>query len=234
VTAGEGDAALETPGHGDEPLRAIVCDFGGVLTTPLVDAFAGVQAAAGIPPEALGRALAAIAAADGRHPLFELETGRMTERAFMARIEQALADDLGHDVAMIDFGEMYFSHLHPNGELIDYMRARRREGYRTALCTNNVREWEPRWRRMLPVDEIFEVVVDSAFVGVRKPDPEIYELTVARLGVPAPECLFIDDLELNCAAARELGMSAVQFTGTGEALEAVSALLRDRGRPGPR
>ena len=51
-----------------------------------------------------------------------------------------------------------------------------------ALLTNNVREWEPLWRSMLPVDEIFELVVDSAFVGMRKPDPPIYELTIARLG----------------------------------------------------
>ena len=51
-----------------------------------------------------------------------------------------------------------------------------------ALLTNNVREWEPRWRAMLPVDEIFETVVDSAFVGCRKPDPEIYGITLERIG----------------------------------------------------
>jgi len=222
-----------TGGDTRGPLRAIVCDFGGVLTTPLVDAFAGVQAEAGIPPEALGQALADIAAADGRHPLFELETGRMSERTFMTRLERALADHVGHEVRMVDFGEMYFAHLRPNGELIEYMRARRQDGYRMALCTNNVREWEARWRRMLPVDEIFEVVVDSAFVGVRKPDLEIYQLTVERLGVSARECLFIDDFEVNCAAARQMGMSTVQFTSTEQALAEVTEVLRDRGRPLP-
>jgi epoxide hydrolase-like predicted phosphatase len=208
-----------------------VCDFGGVLTTPLVDAFAGVQAQAGIPPEALGRALADVASTDGRHPLHELETGRMTEPAFMARIEQALAKELGHEVHMVDFSEMYFSHLRPNRELIDYMLACRREGYRMALCTNNVREWEARWRRMMPVDEIFEVVVDSAFVGVRKPDPEIYALTVQRLGVTAAQCLFLDDFEVNCAAAREAGMTAVRFSSTEQALGEMAALLEVRGQP---
>ena len=54
-----------------------------------------------------------------------------------------------------------------------------------AILTNNVREWEPLWRAMLPVDEIFELVVDSAFVGMRKPDPRIYELTLERLGLRA-------------------------------------------------
>ena len=58
------------------------------------------------------------------------------------------------------------------------MASLRAAGYRMALLTNNVREWELRWRALAPIDEIFELVVDSAFVGVRKPDPEIYELTV--------------------------------------------------------
>ena len=65
-----------------------------------------------------------------------------------------------------------------------------------ALLTNNVREWEPLWRSMLPVDEIFELVVDSAFVGMRKPDPPIYELTIERLGdgIAPRDCLFVDDV----------------------------------------
>ena len=63
------------------------------------------------------------------------------------------------------------------------MRELRQRGYRLAICTNNVREWEPLWRAKLPVDEIFDVVVDSAFVGFRKPEPAIYQLTLERLGV---------------------------------------------------
>ena len=97
--------------------------------------------------------------------------------------------------------------------MIELMRDLKGRGYRMALLTNNVREWEPLWRAMLPVDEIFEVVVDSAFVGIRKPEPEIYELTLERIGggIGAAECLFVDDVEDNVAAARQLGMTAVQF-----------------------
>jgi putative hydrolase of the HAD superfamily len=89
-----------------------------------------------------------------------------------------------------------------------------------ALLTNNVREWEPLWRSMLPVDEIFELVVDSGFEGIRKPQPEIYELTVERLGdgVAAAHCLFVDDVEVNVAAARELGMRAVHFRDNDQAI----------------
>ena len=109
--------------------------------------------------------------------------------------------------------DVWWRNLERNPETIELMRELKGRGLRMALLTNNVREWEPRWRPMLPeLDEIFEVVVDSGFVGMRKPEPGIYELTLERLGgVPAAECLFVDDMELNCEAARELGMAAVQF-----------------------
>ena len=94
-----------------------------------------------------------------------------------------------------------------------------------ALLTNNVREWEPLWRAMLPVDEIFEVVVDSAFVGMRKPEPEIYELTLERLGVPAETCLFVDDVEVNFEAARKAGMSAVHFRDNEQAIAEIQKAL---------
>ena len=58
--------------------------------------------------------------------------------------------------------------------MIEYMHELRGRGYKMAICTNNIREWEAQWRAMLPVDEIFDVVVDSAFVGSRKPEPRIY------------------------------------------------------------
>ena len=107
------------------------------------------------------------------------------------------------------FKERYFDGLHPNEEMIALMAELAGAGYRMAILTNNVREWEPIWRAKLPVDEIFETVVDSAFVGMRKPDPAIYELTLERLdGIAAAECLFIDDTEVNCVAARELGIRA--------------------------
>jgi putative hydrolase of the HAD superfamily len=105
------------------------------------------------------------------------------------------------------------------------MRDLRGRGYKMAICTNNVREWEPLWRAKLPVDEIFEVVVDSGFVGYRKPEPQIYELTLELLGVPAPAALFVDDIETNCTAARELGMQAVWFQTTEQAIAEMERAL---------
>jgi putative hydrolase of the HAD superfamily len=106
------------------------------------------------------------------------------------------------------------------------MRKIRDGGRRMAMLTNNVREWEPLWRSMLPVDEIFELVVDSGFVGMRKPDAAIYKLTLERLGgVPAEECLFVDDSDVNVEAARELGMTAVHYRHNDQAIGEIRAAL---------
>jgi putative hydrolase of the HAD superfamily len=206
-------------------IEAVLSDFGGVLTSPLRDTFRAFQDSSGISLASLGSAMAAVAARTGAHPLFELETGRLTEADFLAGLAAELTEQLGRTVELHGFGEAYFNHLDPNERMIEYMRSLRGRGHRMAICTNNVREWEPLWRAMLPVDEIFEVVVDSAFVGVRKPEPEIYRLTLERLGVNADTALLVDDIEANCDGARELGMQAVWFRSTEQAIEDIEAVL---------
>jgi len=203
-------------------IEAVLSDFGGVLTTPLIESFAGLQGESGITLEAVGMAMARVTQRDGRHPLYELETGRMTERDFLDRLGQELGAELH------GFGARYFANLHANEELIAYYRDLRERGLRLALLTNNVREWEPLWRPKLPVDELFELVVDSAFVGLRKPDREIYDLTLERLALPAAACVFVDDLDVNVAAAREVGMVGVHFRDTGQAIAQIEAALSQR------
>ena len=123
--------------------------------------------------------------------------------------------------------DVWWRNLERNPDAIELMRELKGRGLRMALLTNNVREWEPRWRPMLPeLDEIFEVVVDSGFVGMRKPEPGSYELTLERLGgVAATECVFVDDMDLNCEAARALGMTAVQFHDSEQARAEIEAVL---------
>jgi putative hydrolase of the HAD superfamily len=216
-------------------ITAVICDFGGVLTTPLVRTFLAFQEQSGVSLERLGSAMARLAREpDGEHPLFRLEKGEISEAEFLG----ALADALGGDVMLDGFGERYFEHLHPNEEMIALMRRLRERGLRMALLTNNVREWEPLWRAKLPdIDEIFEVVVDSAFVGMRKPEPGIYELTLERLGgVAANDCLFVDDIDANCEMATELGMTAVHYRDNEQAvreIEAALGLLPRRASPDP-
>jgi putative hydrolase of the HAD superfamily len=203
--------------------RALITDFGGVLTSPLHEGFLAYQEESGVSLEQLGRAMARATEEHGDHPLFQLERGEITEAEFRGRIEPHLED--GFDLTRLR--TVYFERMEPNQTMIELVRELRGGGVRTALLTNNVREWEPLWRSKLPeIDELFEVVVDSAFVGVRKPDPAIYELTLERLGVGADECVFVDDLEPNCETARALGMLAVRFESPGQAAPAIrSALL---------
>jgi putative hydrolase of the HAD superfamily len=201
----------------------LICDFGGVLTTPLQAGFLAYQEESGVSLEELGKAMGRAAEEHGDHPLFMLERGEITEAEFRQRIERHLED--GFDLARLR--TLYFERLDPNAEMIEFVRELRGRGVRAALLTNNVREWEPLWRSKLPeVDELFEVIVDSAFVGLRKPDPAIYSLTLDRLGGVAPErCVFVDDLDVNCETARELGMAAVRFESARQAISAIEAAL---------
>ncbi len=206
-------------------IEAVVSDFGGVLTSSLMQGFARIQADTGVPADAFGVALARATATDGRNPLFELEVGAITEDRFLATLERELEAGLERPVALHGFGERYMAALEPNEALFAHYRALHARGIRMALLTNNVREWEPLWRSKLPVDEIFETVVDSGFVGLRKPDPAIYALLLARLALPASACVFVDDIKVNVDAARALGFAVVHFQDTEQAIAELDRLL---------
>jgi putative hydrolase of the HAD superfamily len=214
-------------------IRVVISDFGGVLTTPLLRSFAAFQDHTGIPADALGHAMQRMAERRGEHPLYELERGRLTESEFLGGLGTELEVELGHPPELHRFKEIYFEALDPNQPMIELMRAVRDRGLRMALLTNNVREWEPLWRSMLPVDEIFELVVDSAFVGLRKPEPAIYELTLERMrardglaDLEPGQCLFVDDVEVNVEAARELGINALRFRSNEQAIPEIESALR--------
>jgi putative hydrolase of the HAD superfamily len=202
-------------------IEAVVCDFGGVLTTPLLSSFVAVQDEIGISPEDLGKAMRAATEERGENPLFELERGEMAETEFLELLADALEPPAGHRPHLHRFREIYFEALHPNEEMIGLMRELKGRGLKMAMLTNNVREWEPLWRSMLPVDEIFEEIVDSAFVGRRKPEARIYELTLERIGMPAEACLFVDDLQPNIEGAEAAGMAAVRFRDNAQAIDEI-------------
>jgi putative hydrolase of the HAD superfamily len=206
-------------------VRAVVSDFGGVLTTPLIESFMAFQDQTGITTETLGKAMQAATEANGQNPLFEMERGEISEDAFLALLTEQLEPLLGHHPEMHRFREIYFEALDVNPPMIELMRELKGEGYRMAMLTNNVREWEPLWRPMLPVDEIFEMVVDSGFVGCRKPEAKIYELTLERLGESAGACLFVDDVLVNCEGARKAGLQAVHFQDNEQAIPEIRAAL---------
>ena len=206
-------------------IQAVVSDFGGVLTTPLIQSFMAFQDQTGITTETLGKAMQAATEANGDNPLYEMERGEITEVIFLEQLTDSLEPLLGHRPEMHRFKEIYFEALDPNPPMIELMRTLKVAGYRIAMLTNNVQEWEPLWRPMLPVDEIFETVVDSGFVGCRKPESKIYALTLERVGAAAGSCLFVDDVEVNCEGARRAGMTAVHFRSNEQAIAEIRAAL---------
>lgn len=209
----------------------VISDFGGVLTNPLVEAFRAYERHTGLTMSQLGEAMAAVAETDDLHPLYEIEKGTITEREFVEIMSQAVLSATGVEIRFDSFADIYFGALHANEPMLAYLRGLI-GGHRLALLTNNVREWEPRWHAMIPVDEIFELVVDSGFVGTRKPEPEIYALTFERLrgleglgDLDPGECVLVDDIDVNCHGAERFGFRAIHFRNTEQAIAELGALL---------
>jgi putative hydrolase of the HAD superfamily len=164
------------------------------------------------------------------HDLHMLETGRLSEAEFFRRLCERHEAAGGPHIDSEHVRELIFAErAEASATMVDTVRQLRNAGYRTALLTNNAREWEPMWRAHIPVDELFDVVVDSSVVGLRKPDPAIYTLTCARLGLQAGECIFVDDLQCNVDAAAELGMEIVHCMNPTDAADVVARRLL--GRP---
>ncbi|MPY54787.1 HAD family hydrolase [Streptomyces acidicola] len=207
-------------------IDTIVVDYGGVLTNPLVETFAAFAGLAGIDAGDLAQAFLTATERHGETPMAALETGAITERQMVDRILAELPEGAGRILADgRSFGELWFRGRRPNEAFLEFLRGLRGDGYRLALLTNNVREWEPLWRAQLPVDELFDVVVDSHREGVRKPDPAIYRILLERLDTTPQHCLFVDDTEENCTAAAELGIRSVRFADTDGAVREISTLL---------
>lgn len=204
-------------------VRVIISDFGGVLTNPLEEAFLRYQADSGVPLEELGTAMFRIGERDGENPLYRLEKGELSYAEFEQSVADELAGQLGTAVDFGQFAEAYFAALEPNQPFLDFLFEYKSDGGRLALLTNNIREWEQRWRAMLPIEELFETVVDSGFEGTRKPERRIYELMYERIvaldglgDIEPAQCVLVDDIEINCTAAEEFGFRSVRYHGEAE------------------
>lgn len=207
-------------------IKAVISDFGGVITDPLIEGFTRAHAELGIPVEDLGTAMRLAAERHSEPPLWTLERGQLTEPEFIGELEAILTEVTGTPVELDGYGRRLMDALEPNTPLLDYYRRLRdKHGLRLAVLTNNVREWQPIWRPRFKIDELFELVVDSGFEGTRKPEPEIYVRTLSRLGLPGGACAFVDDVEVNVAAAREAGMRGIHFRDTAQATAELESLI---------
>lgn len=192
-------------------LQAFIFDFGGVFTDSPFTAVHDFAGELGADPRALTQIVFGPYESDSEHPWHRLERGEITLHDARLHIrELGKAQALDVDIFTL------FKRMEGEGAgsgaraaLVERVRGLRRQGFRTAMITNNVREFGEGWRSLIPVDELFELVIDSSAVGLRKPDPRIFELVLRELGIPAPACVFLDDYAGNLVAARALGLRTI-------------------------
>jgi putative hydrolase of the HAD superfamily len=190
-------------------IRAVLLDFGGVYTTSPFGVFVEAAAELGATP---GQVLGLVFGPydrDTDHPWHRLERGEIPLLDARQQIMK-LASDAG-----LAFDPLVILARMARGGgarevVVAATRRLRERGLRTALVTNNAREFSAGWRSLIPIAELFDAVIDSSEVGVRKPDPAIFALALRELGGVAPEeTVFLDDFPGNVAAARALGMHGV-------------------------
>lgn len=208
-------------------LEAAIFDLGGVLTTSVLASFVDFERSIGVPEGSLLRAFAeGYSESREEHDFHLLEIGKITEAEYYRRLELHLRDATGMDVRLpedpVQVRRSLFRGLRRNDEMIETAR-RISLHYKAGLLTNNVREWGG-WRQFYP-QEIFDVVIDSSDVGLRKPDPAIYHLTCDKLGVEPGRTAFVDDIKANVEGAARIGIHGIHFTDNDAVLAELARLF---------
>jgi len=194
--------------------KGLLVDYGGVLTTDLFASFRSFCELEGIEPDEIGRRFRHDP--ECRAMLIGLETGRLPEAEF----EPQFAAVLGVDgVGLID---RLFAGSSPDEPMLDAVLRARRSGIRTGLISNS---WGTRRYDREHLAELFDGIVISGEVGIRKPAPEIYAIGAERIGLEPSECVFVDDLPFNLEPAAELGMATVHHVDTPETIGELERLL---------
>jgi putative hydrolase of the HAD superfamily len=207
-------------------IRAVIWDYGGVFSGSPFDAMAGVAREMGVDP---GRYLEIVFGPydhDTDHPWHRLERGETTLVDARAQIiEIGRREGIDSDPFHL-FTAMSRGGGGMRDEVVAFARELKHSGLGCALVTNNALEFRDYWRRSIPLDELFHHVIDSSEVGLRKPDPKIFELALERLGVPAESAVFLDDYPGNVEAAQRVGIHGLLVTDAyGDALAELGRLL---------
>jgi len=193
-------------------IEAVFWDFGGVFTGSPFYHLENYARSLGTTNERLLEHVFGRYEANGDHPWHRLERGEGTlADALEAAAEACRADGIEGFTFEGFFKAMTGTNSDERRELVvSKVRELNEAGIQQAIITNNAKEFGDMWRKLIPVDELFEAVVDSSAVGMRKPDLRIYQLALDQLGVSNPETsVFLDDFEPNVAAARQLGIHGI-------------------------
>ncbi len=208
-------------------LRGIITDWGGVLTTPILTTVRAWIEADGIDWESYRAVMRlwvsqAYDEASSPNPIHALERGECSAEEF----EQILAAQLlrvdGTAVVADGLLRRMFAASRPVPAMYDTIRTLRAAGFSTALLSNS---WGCEEYPRADFPELFDTVVLSGEVGMRKPEKEIFLHAAQTLGLTPAECVFVDDMEANVAAAQACGMTGVLHTETAATAQALQDLL---------
>jgi len=206
-------------------IKAVLFDFGGVFTLSPFSAVEMVAKERGIDPMHFSEIVFGSYHLDTDHPWHKLERGEIALEQTRSDI-MALARQSGLEVDLWDvLIKMANGGNMVNAQIVKLLADVKQAGYQTAIVTNNVKEFSSSWQAMIPMQHV-DVVVDSAFEGVRKPDPAIFNLTLQKLSgqLSAGQCVFLDDVQSNVEAAIAVGMQG--FVVTANPDETVSTLRK--------
>jgi putative hydrolase of the HAD superfamily len=199
-------------------IKAVLWDFGGVILTSPFDAFAEHERSAGLPE---GFIRGVNATNPHANAWAQLERREITAEEFNLAFEaEALA--LGGTVSGAQVLELLAGDIRP--EMVSALHRVKDAGYAQACLTNNVATGVTRPE----VDEVmslFDVVIESSKLGIRKPEPRFYELACEALRVHASECVFLDDLGINLKPARAMGMATIKVDTPAQALGELEVVL---------
>ncbi len=205
-------------------IDAVIFDLGGVLMkngrhSDLVRRFPADKADAAL------RVFMGDYGADNDHPWHRLERGEISFEE-VRRLNRASLAEIGIEIPAPAEGQTAPAmNFQPDTEMIDLVVRLRAAGLRTSILTNNVREFRDLWRPLLPYGELFDDIVDSHEVGLRKPNAAIYELALTRLKAVAGRSAFLDDVLTNVTAAERVGMLGILVDeDSGPAIETVERL----------
>jgi epoxide hydrolase-like predicted phosphatase len=195
-----------------ELVDAVIFDFGGVLTTSPTSIMAAQAAKIGLSLAEVMPLMIGPLDRDGDHPWHRIERGEITLVDFHTEMERVFAEAGYQSFVVPPAKSEVMAALIPVPEMMAAVDRTRAAGYRTAILSNNIREWSG-WQDLINAHEIVDVVIDSCEVGLRKPDPAIFKLTADRLGpVPVDRCLMVDDFAWNIAGAASMGMHTFEVT----------------------
>ncbi|MFN2615355.1 MAG: HAD family hydrolase [Actinomycetota bacterium] len=186
-------------------MRALLVDYGGVMTTSIVESFAAFCAAEQLDVESF-RAAVLGTARKPDSPFAKIETGAISPEEFDEAVARLLTDACGKPVAHARLKQRMFATVVPVQEMFDAVRTARANGVRTAVVSNS---WGGR---DYPLDELsstFDSIVISGEIGLRKPEPEIYLHSARSLDVEPRDCVFVDDFRVNIEGAEAVGMTGV-------------------------